>query len=101
MQYQWTASTESPETLGSEKTAGTDALDAYRVVLFNDEEHTFEEVIFQIIKAVNCSRSRAEKLTWEVHSRGRAIVYSGSIERCIYVSAVLEEIALKTEIQTG
>ncbi len=96
------ASTETPtETLPSEKTARTGHLDAYRVVLFNDEEHSFDEVIFQIIKAVNCSRSKAEKLTWEVHSRGRAIVFSGTIERCIYVSAVLEEISLKTEIQTG
>lgn len=98
---QWVGTSENPETLREEKTAGTTPLDAYRVVLFNDEDHSFDEVIFQIIKAVNCSRSKAEKLTWEVHSRGKAIVYSGSIERCIYVSAVLEEIALKTEIQTG
>ncbi|MBM3162710.1 MAG: ATP-dependent Clp protease adaptor ClpS [Chlorobi bacterium] len=101
MPYQWITSAETPETLRSEKTAGTDELDAYRVVLFNDEDHSFDEVIFQIIKAVNCSRAKAEKLTWEVHTRGRAIVFSGPIERCIYVSAVLEEIALKTEIQTG
>ncbi|MBN1278317.1 MAG: ATP-dependent Clp protease adaptor ClpS [Chlorobium sp.] len=92
---------EWPEPLQQEYISGTTPLDAYRVVLFNDEEHSFDEVIFQIIKAVNCSRSKAEKLTWEVHSKGRAIVYSGSIERCIYISAVLEEIALKTEIQTG
>jgi len=92
---------ETPETLREEKTAGTTPLDAYRVVLFNYEEHSFDEVIFQIIKAINCSRSRAEKITWEVHSRGMAIVYAGTIERCIFVSAVLEEISLKTEIQTG
>ncbi len=101
MPKQWTASAENPETLQSEKTAGTAGLDAYRVVLFNDDDHSFDEVIFQIVKAVNCSRSKAEKLTWEVHLKGRAVVYSGPIERCVYVSAVLEEISLKTEIQTG
>lgn len=101
MPNHWTAATETPETLRKEKPAGTEEPDAYRVVLFNDEEHSFDEVIFQIIKAVNCSRSKAETLTWEVHTKGRAIVFSGQIERCIYVSAVLEEISLKTEIQTA
>lgn len=97
----WNASTEMPETLRSEKTAGADTLDAYRVVLFNDEEHSFDEVIFQIVKATHCSHVKAERLTWEVHIKGRAIVYAGPIDRCLYVSAVLEEIDLKTEIQTN
>ncbi|ABB22910.1 ATP-dependent Clp protease adaptor ClpS [Pelodictyon luteolum] len=88
------------ETLESPATPGTDTGDAYRVVLFNDEEHSFDEVIFQIILAVRCSRQKAQQLTMEVHNSGRAIVFSGLIERCIRVSAVLEEIALKTEIQS-
>jgi ATP-dependent Clp protease adapter protein ClpS len=91
----------TPEARPEEQHADTDILDAYRVVLFNDEEHSFDEVIFQIIKAVRCTRATAEKHTWEVHTRGLSIVYSGNIANCIRVSAVLEEIALKTEIQTG
>jgi ATP-dependent Clp protease adapter protein ClpS len=90
-----------PETKAVEKPADGDVLDAYRVVLFNDEEHTFDEVIFQLIKAVRCTRQRAEKHTWEVHTKGRSVVYAGAIAECIRVSAVLEEIKLKTEIQTG
>jgi ATP-dependent Clp protease adaptor protein ClpS len=97
----WTASLETPETKQSEKISGTDTLDAYRVVLFNDEDHSFDEVIEQIIKAVGCSRQKAERHTWEVHTKGRSIVYAGSIANCIRVSAILEEIALKTEIQTS
>jgi ATP-dependent Clp protease adaptor protein ClpS len=99
--YRWTASIPTPVTKQSEQSAGHDLDDACRVVLFNDEEHSFDEVIVQIIKAVRCSRQKAEKHTWEVHTRGRSIVYTGPIFQCLKVSSILEEIALKTEIQTG
>jgi ATP-dependent Clp protease adaptor protein ClpS len=97
---QLTAGNDS-DTRTEELVADVDTLDSWRVVLFNDDKHTFDEVIFQIIKAVRCTRSIAEKHTWEVHTKGRSIVYSGNMTKCIHVSAILEEIALKTEIQTG
>ncbi|NMW18173.1 MAG: ATP-dependent Clp protease adaptor ClpS [Chlorobiaceae bacterium] len=95
------ASLPVPGTKESEKKSGTETLDSYRVVLFNDEEHSFDEVIQQIIKATQCSRQQAERCTWEVHTRGRSIVYFGPMSNCLKVSSILEEIALKTEIQTG
>jgi ATP-dependent Clp protease adaptor protein ClpS len=70
-----------------------------KVVLFNDEVHTFEEVIGQLIKAIKCTESKAEALAWEVHSKGRAIVYSGEMIKCVEVSSILEEIALLTQIE--
>ena len=70
-----------------------------KVILFNDEVHTFEEVIDQLIKALQCDSSKAEALTWEVHSTGKAAVFEGPMEDCVKVSGVLEEIALHTQIQ--
>lgn len=70
-----------------------------KVILFNDEVHTFDEVIGQIIKAIRCSREKAEALTWEVHNTGRSMVYAGEMLRCVEVSAVLEEIQLMTQIE--
>jgi ATP-dependent Clp protease adapter protein ClpS len=70
-----------------------------RVILFNDEVHTFEEVISQIIKATGCSTSLAESLTWEVHSAGKATVFEGEMTKCVQVSAILEEIELMTQIE--
>lgn len=70
-----------------------------RVVLFNDEEHTFDEVIVQIIRATGCSVERAELLTLEVHHTGKAIVFEGDVGDCLRVSGILEEIALRTQIQ--
>jgi ATP-dependent Clp protease adapter protein ClpS len=70
-----------------------------KVILFNDEIHTFEEVIGQIIKATGCARTRAETLTWEVHHLGKAMVYEGVMTKCVQVSSVLEEIHLMTQIE--
>jgi len=69
------------------------------VILFNDEVHTFDEVIGQIIKATGCETAKAEALTWEVHSTGKAAVFEGPMNECLLVSHTLEEIALHTQIQ--
>lgn len=75
-------------------------LDApWRVILFNDEVHTFDEVIHQIIKATGCSAAKAEELAWRVHTQGKAAVYEGSFEECFRVQGILREIQLVTEIE--
>ncbi len=70
-----------------------------KVILFNDEVHTFEEVIGQIIKATGCDEAKAEALTWEVHTTGKAMVFVGPITKAVQVSHVLEEIDLLTQIE--
>jgi ATP-dependent Clp protease adaptor protein ClpS len=71
-----------------------------RVVLFNDDWHTFEEVISQIIKATGCSFDDARERTFEVHNNGKSVVYNGEMNSCLKVSSVLEEIALHTQVET-
>ena len=71
-----------------------------RVILFNDDWHTFEEVIAQIIKATICSFIEARDKTFEVHINGKAVVYSGELADCLRVSGILEEILLHTQIET-
>jgi ATP-dependent Clp protease adaptor protein ClpS len=70
-----------------------------KVILFNDEIHTFDEVIIQLMKAVKCTQSQAEAYALEVHTKGRACVFGGEMPRCLEVSAVLEEIHLMTHIE--
>jgi ATP-dependent Clp protease adaptor protein ClpS len=79
----------------------TDALveQPAKVILFNDEIHSFDEVIGQIIKAIGCDITKAEALTWEVHNAGKAMVFEGPMNECLIVSHVLEEIALNTQIE--
>lgn len=46
----------------------------YNVIVLNDEEHTFEYVIELLTKIFSHSLLIAEKLTWQIHNSGRAIV---------------------------
>ncbi|MEY2720062.1 MAG: hypothetical protein RLZZ273_1428 [Bacteroidota bacterium] len=90
---------EPTELLVPDSDVVSEATVGARVILFNDEEHTFDEVIRQIVKATQCSLSQAEMLTLEVHFRGKARVFQGPVADCIRVSAVLEEIALSTQVE--
>jgi ATP-dependent Clp protease adapter protein ClpS len=70
-----------------------------KVILFNDEVHTFDEVIEQLMKATGCGYAKAESFAWEVHNSGKAVVYEGEMAKCMQVSGVLEEIELMTQIE--
>jgi len=69
-----------------------------KVLLFNDDWHTFDEVIIQLIKAVKCSFETARAYAFEVHVKGKAQVFNGQLEECLKVTSILEEIALNTQI---
>lgn len=71
----------------------------WRVMLYNDEIHTFQEVINQLTKAIHCSASQAEKIALKVHSEGKALVYEGDFEPCFEVNSILKEIQLITELK--
>ena len=71
----------------------------YKVILFNDDHHDMDEVVAQIIKAIHCDAGRAFQIMMEAHKSGRAIVLSGSLERCEHVSAILEDIRLGTKVE--
>lgn len=75
--------------------------DPARVILFNDEIHTFDEVIAQLIKAIHCTGGKAESLAMEVHTKGKAMVFVGELPRCMEVSGILEEIKLMTQIEVS
>lgn len=92
--------TDVPETDVLVEEATEERLDdPWRVILYNDDIHTFDEVILQLIKATGCTPSRAEELAWRVHTQGKAAVFEGSFEECFRVQGVLREIQLVTEIE--
>jgi ATP-dependent Clp protease adapter protein ClpS len=70
----------------------------YKVILYNDDVHSFDEVINQLIKAIKCSFEKARSLAFEAHVKGKAIVYSGELSQCLKVTSILDEISLHTEI---
>lgn len=77
-----------------------EALDTpWRVILYDDDVHTFEEVIVQLVKATGCTPQRAEQHAWTVHTRGKDCVFQGEFFECFRVQGVLREIQLVTEIE--
>ena len=82
-----------------EKETETALDEPWHVILFNDDIHTFEEVIRQLVKATGCTPGQAEDHAWTVHTKGKAQVFSGTFEECLRVEGVLGEIGLVTEIR--
>ncbi|MGK9476072.1 ATP-dependent Clp protease adaptor ClpS [Melioribacter sp. OK-6-Me] len=70
----------------------------YRVILYNDDVHTFDEVIHQLIKALKCSFEEAKSYAFEVHIKGKAKIFEGELSECLRVTSILEEIELHTQI---
>lgn len=70
-----------------------------KVVLFNDDFHTFQQVIIQVIKACDYSVQRAEQIAMLVHYKGKATVITSDYQTCSEVAAVLQEIDLLVEIE--
>ncbi len=71
----------------------------WRLFLFDDDIHTFDEVIEQLMKATGCSYSHAQETTLKVHQEGKAVVHEGEFLECLKIENVLKEIQLVTEIR--
>jgi ATP-dependent Clp protease adapter protein ClpS len=78
---------------------GTRIGEPWKVVLYNDHIHTFDEVILQLQKAIGCSVQRAESIAFEAHTKGKAVAFSGEFNECFRVMGVLREIQLVVEIE--
>ncbi len=90
---------ENTSTQKKEQTENkTDSALPFKVLLFNDDWHTFDEVILQLIKALKCSVGKAKRFAFEAHVKGSAVIFTGELSECLQITSVLEEIALHTEI---
>lgn len=69
-----------------------------KVILFNDNYHTFDQVIKQLMIAIKCSEETAYYHAYTVHTKGQSDVYKGPINKCLAVSTILQQINLKTQI---
>lgn len=77
----------------------TFVIEPWNVILLNDDWHTFDEVILQLIKAIKCSPQKATEIAIEAHNKGEAICYTGPKERCEHIASILEEIDLSVRIE--
>lgn len=74
-----------PETIVTTKPKAKDEsqtrqIPPYHVILENDDHHSFEFVMDVLQKAMGFNEQRAFLLTHEAHSKGRAVVWTGTKE---------------------
>ena len=81
-----------------EAQAGDPEIDKpYVVIVYDDDWHSFEQVILQLQKATGCTLEKAEALAIEIDGSGRAIVFGGSPPECERVANILRQIKLQVE----
>ena len=67
--------------------------DMYATVLFNDEVHTFDEVIMTLTKALDdCDRTKAINYVSLIDKEGRALVKCSQFQACNEVKRIVERI---------
>lgn len=52
----------------------------YAVIVLNDDDHTFDYVTNALTKVFKYELEKCFQLTKEIHEKGRAIVWTGSLE---------------------
>ena len=73
--------------------------EGYRVVLFNDDQHTMDEVAIQIMVAIDCDTDMAMDIMLRAHTNGYATVTITSRTEARRVARVLREIALRVTVE--
>ena len=67
-----------PET---QNPADTEKEKLYHVIMLNDDDHSFDYVIGMLQKLFGYPPEKGYQMAWEVHTRGRVIVCTTSLER--------------------
>lgn len=77
----------------------TDVADGRKLILFNDDVHSFDFVIEALIEVCGHELLQAEQCTIIVHFKGKCAVKQGSYEKLEPMCAALLERGLTAEIQ--
>ena len=73
--------------------------EGYRVTLFNDDFHTVDEVVGQLIKALKCPLDVAVEIMLQAHTRGSAVVIIAEQATADRVAMILREILLVVSVE--
>ncbi len=68
------------------------------IVLFNDNDNTFDHVINLLVKVCNHDPIQAEQCAFLVHHKGKCTVKSGSLDELNVIAEILADNGLTVEI---
>jgi len=70
----------------------------YIVTVFNNEVNTFDEVIYILMLATQCSVEEAQIETWEIHHMGETCVHISSKEECERAATIIGSIGVRAVV---
>ncbi len=73
--------------------------EGFRVTLFNDDFHSIDEVVGQILKALKCELDMAVDIMLRAHTRGSATVIIADQATADGVASTLREILLVVSVE--
>lgn len=73
--------------------------EGYRVTLFNDDFHSMDEIVGQLIKALGCPLDNAVEIMLKAHTTGSAVVIIAEQKTAEQVARVLREILLVVSVE--
>lgn len=77
----------------------TQSGDGYRVVAYNNETNTYDEVIAVLMLATGCTMEEAYIETWEIDHYGQCAVHRADEEECQRVAKTISRIGVVTEVE--
>ena len=71
----------------------------FSVVLFDDEVHSQDEVVIQLMKALQCSLGRAHNLMRQAEQAGKTTVAITHREHAMRITEILRQIDLRVRLR--
>lgn len=73
--------------------------EVHRLILWNDEVNTFDHVIYCLMQHLQYTESQAEKIAWEVHTKGKCAVLEGSYTEMEIYRKILKAEGLTVSVE--
>lgn len=92
---------ESDASLVCLENNGDESDNIFCAILYNDETHTFEQVIQTLTRTAGCHHKDAIEYVSSIDSEGRAVVKCSSFNTCVKLKAEIEKQGLRSTLQPG
>lgn len=73
--------------------------ESHRLILWNDDVNSFEHVIYCLVKYLDYNDGQAEKIAWEVHSKGKCAILEGSFTEVEVYRKILQQEGLTVSVE--
>ena len=77
----------------------TSLKEIHRLILWNDDENTFDHVIHCLMHYLDYSEHQAEKIAWTVHNEGKCAVLEGSFTEMEIYRKILQQEGLTVSVE--